>query len=544
MARDSEDKDVRDSQPKPDNPFIKFRQFADEQISSLLQGIIGLPSAFSKTPGNARWANFDDDLRRRDELHARQQELRESEARKANQGTHNEKATAEADIPVKKYSGWNKVSDIASESPGTDGSMDGKRIKDIPLYSPVSRSLFAHLEASGKAEKNWDPLWNPPRMYSFEEPKTGPSTDKMTAIQDLCFNELKVLPHYRSDYSLLPYLLFSSYSPLRLQQHRMTSPADPKSPLHVIDPFPYCNAFEDLILVSQGRPMTGPWNPSVSATIPRSIGGSFFGFHWIGALQRSQVLQQKEERTEQIVSKPVSVLDKIPFFGLGFDGAPDTDTKNETHRIFKREAVDKSKAEPESNEESASPKTEEEMYERFLRLMSPTSPNAASPDLAMVEELFRLFGQEFKDMKPGEILKTIADELLPRTPEEEQQLRSLADEFLRDFMPSLRQELKGLKEREQLEGKAKSSTSATGSDKVVSSTTTSEHTTNDDGSVETSVTVWKRFADGRETVTTTTHMEDPARDEDGNPAQWDADTTTQEDKEDKKESVKKGWFWN
>ena len=54
-----------------------------------------------------------------------------------------------------------------------------------------------------------------------------------------------------------------------------------------------------------------------------------------------------------------------------------------------------------------------------------------------------------------------------------------------------------------------------GSDKVVYTSTTTEHTTNEDGIVETSVTFHKRFADGRETVTTTTHMEDLARDEKG-----------------------------
>merc|ERR1711939_638505 len=59
-------------QSKADNPFIKFRQFADTQISSLLQGIIGLPSAFSKgSSDDPRWAGVDDGLRRRDELQAR-----------------------------------------------------------------------------------------------------------------------------------------------------------------------------------------------------------------------------------------------------------------------------------------------------------------------------------------------------------------------------------------------------------------------------------------------------------------------------------------
>ena len=80
-------------------------------------------------------------------------------------------------------------------------------------------------------------------------------------------------------------------------------------------------------------------------------------------------------------------------------------------------------------------------------------------------------------------------------------------------------------------------------DKAVFVSTTTENTTNEDGSVETSVTIWKRFADGRETTTTTSHTEGPAS-EWGN--QNDQSTPTeksQEEKEDKK-SEKKGWFWN
>src|SRR4051794_7791501 len=104
MSRDSGDKETRDSQSKPDNPFIKFRQFADAQISSLLQGIIGLPSALSKGQGNTRWADFDDELRRRDELQTRQKELRESEAKKTTQAVEqNPNSKEAAEIPVKKF---------------------------------------------------------------------------------------------------------------------------------------------------------------------------------------------------------------------------------------------------------------------------------------------------------------------------------------------------------------------------------------------------------------------------------------------------------
>src|SRR3954463_11113277 len=119
MSRDSGDKETRDSQSKPDNPFIKFRQFADAQISSLLQGIIGLPSALSKGQGNTRWADFDDDLRRRDELQARQKELRESEARRTGQ-TDNNPGTPPTSAPNHVEQSFNAL------------EMDDKIVRDLP----------------------------------------------------------------------------------------------------------------------------------------------------------------------------------------------------------------------------------------------------------------------------------------------------------------------------------------------------------------------------------------------------------------------------
>ncbi|RAH48455.1 uncharacterized protein BO95DRAFT_440249 [Aspergillus brunneoviolaceus CBS 621.78] len=44
--------------PEDDNPFVAIRRFADEQISSVLQSVTGLPSSIN--PPSERWAIFDD----------------------------------------------------------------------------------------------------------------------------------------------------------------------------------------------------------------------------------------------------------------------------------------------------------------------------------------------------------------------------------------------------------------------------------------------------------------------------------------------------
>ena len=96
------------------------------------------------------------------------------------------------------------------------------------------------------------------------------------------------------------------------------------------------------------------------------------------------------------------------------------------------------------------------------------------------------------------------------------------------------------KELEEMKRKA-----AADPHKAVFTSTVTEHTTNEDGSVETSVTVWKRFADGRETTTTTSHTEGPASNQAKDEAWPGPEPLTHVEKvEEKKEEKKKGWFWN
>ena len=48
-----------------DNPFISFKRYADEQLSSILQGVLGFPAAFASSSPNDRWNGFDEEARRR-----------------------------------------------------------------------------------------------------------------------------------------------------------------------------------------------------------------------------------------------------------------------------------------------------------------------------------------------------------------------------------------------------------------------------------------------------------------------------------------------
>jgi hypothetical protein len=85
-------------------------------------------------------------------------------------------------------------------------------------------------------------------------------------------------------------------------------------------------------------------------------------------------------------------------------------------------------------------------------------------------------------------------------------------------------------------------------EKVVSSSTSTERTRNEDGTVETRVEIWRRYANGRETVTTTSHTEGPRilNNDDHDPsAPGERDQLIARQKADnKKEKKKAGWFWN
>lgn len=63
----SDDRSNRSSTDKDnENPFISFKRYADEQLSSILQGVLAFPSAFASSPPNeSRWKAFDEEARRR-----------------------------------------------------------------------------------------------------------------------------------------------------------------------------------------------------------------------------------------------------------------------------------------------------------------------------------------------------------------------------------------------------------------------------------------------------------------------------------------------
>ncbi|MCJ1286086.1 hypothetical protein MMC26_005429 [Xylographa opegraphella] len=112
----SNDRSDADKSSAEDNPFIIFRRYADEQVANLLQSFIGLPSAIASQSFNQRWQPYDDEIQRR-RMERRDASLEEKERRQIvdqiegafRDSLRNETETQmrpddeEANIPVKVF---------------------------------------------------------------------------------------------------------------------------------------------------------------------------------------------------------------------------------------------------------------------------------------------------------------------------------------------------------------------------------------------------------------------------------------------------------
>jgi hypothetical protein len=549
------DKDPDGSETKTENPFIRFRQFADSQISSILQGIVGLPSAFSKDRSkNTRWADFDDKLQRRDELNEHSKQSNRPRSLEGNRSWVDDEGV---EIPVRKFPAWEQYSASNTDEVPSDQKVDGMTTRDLPLYSPVSTSLFAHLNELYDETRGQVPRG--PRTSSSTKMVSSPNEtclDSMRSLQYMTFTQLRAGSSLQSNYSLLPYLLFSPYSPLRLS-------SQPTSTSNQRSNFPYCDAFEDLIRISQGRPMATVWT-RVGLSKPwlfhHPAPYAASCMEWIRGIQSNGILQE--------FTGPTKLQTTTPSDGAGL---LETAISSSPFSQLQRENASEGNQCPGGStlEGATDNETEQDMYEHFLRVMSsPTGPGGIMESL--LADIEKEFQDEFKAIKQApslfpatekkikelkssgerlsamDILSELEKVILSLSPQEARRAAEhlLADTdkvFTATLTPEGRRDLKAAW-RDELQPKATSSSikvapESVDPDKVISTSTTTKYTKNEDGSVETVVTVWKRFADGSEKMTTSTHTEDALPDE------AHSKNDGQETKEDEKKQEKRGWFW-
>jgi len=247
---------------------------------------------------------------------------------------------------------------------------------------------------------------------------------------------------------------------------------------------------------------------------------------WIEYLYSTRLLQQSQIRSDVDFSTP----------------------GNLTRLLFQLNGSQKSGA----GEEGKEAETEQELYEHFLSQLS--SVHLRSKALAMLIKDSMKDSESHEDDKQAKTQNPVDENILPRTLQALEAL--LSGKSLSECLKIAYPEIASTDYQKTPENYKPHPEQTQDPERVVSTTTTTEHTRHEDGSVETHVTVWKRFADGRETTTTTTHCDEPALDTPYYRGNWEMaerqDASTEKSKDGIKESSKKadekkdkkGWFWN
>ncbi|KAE8380811.1 hypothetical protein BDV26DRAFT_119626 [Aspergillus bertholletiae] len=308
--------------PDDDNPFVAFRRFADEQISSMLQSVTGLPSMVTAPPPN-HWSIFADDRYYRDTY---------TRHRESGDGNETDPYTGSSDSTDNPPS--------RSRLPGSDDHWQSNRTKRHPAsHDPFDIDFFF--------DSFFDRFWFDDRVSSrFFHPYNRPLFSSM--IND----ESSVWP--------VTYLMFSPYSPLHLErqaQYRssrehgvfsslmstlnLSAEHDPAEPQ-------WREAFEDLLRLENGKPMLDRDSADVSKRES--------GKDWLHGLVKRGSLGDR--------FKYISGTEGQPWSTITFDNSKSTE---DDHNLAEGDASsDNAKAEISWGDAEPGSVTELDMYERFL----------------------------------------------------------------------------------------------------------------------------------------------------------------------------------
>ena len=211
MARSDDDCDRNRQADEEQNPFIVFRRYADEQMASLLQGLIGLPSALTHHSSNERWL--------------RSKECEKCETRRQENEMKIGKPSRYVDSPDQQ----------ATRENGAEGAVMGIPVKKYLGADPGSES---DSRAARQPAELSDDLGRPYYDHTFFPASIfGDSPFQRGLITRGLFSD--ALP------AAWPfgYLIFSPYSPLRLEQQEHLREHGSR----------WRDAFEDLLAVQAGQ---------------------------------------------------------------------------------------------------------------------------------------------------------------------------------------------------------------------------------------------------------------------------------------------------
>ncbi|KAI9037055.1 uncharacterized protein KD926_000922 [Aspergillus affinis] len=456
--------------PDDDNPFVAFRRFANEQISSMLQSVMGIPSMVSP-PSPSGWDVFADDPN-----YARDSRYRQRQNDDAN-GTETPSGDSTSD----------NHSQSRSENPWRSHGFGGRR-------GASSHDLFD----TDFFDSFFDKFWFDDHFSSrFFHPYHRPMFSNMVS------DDSPTWP--------VTYLMFSPYSPLHLERqaqyrsHRgergvfssLMSSLKPTSERDQSEP-QWREAFEDLLRLENGKPMLD--HGSEDTNKPET------GREWMQGLVKRGSLGDRW--------KYVSGANDRPWSGITFDGSKsekdDSRGSDEDHRNNNVKAEFSWNAQPESL-------TELDLYDRFLNDIE-----AREREFSRVREspLLRLLLDDRYGIRDG------------RDPSREENHRDDAETWLELVSGGQRNSVPDtVPEKEQTTTTPSTAvdTPSTAEQKpyVISTKTTTERVRLSDGSVQTKTIKTKRFADGREESNESVEVVNPPQHNRISPADQDESSSHQ-----------------
>jgi hypothetical protein len=454
MPKDNDsDKHNRDPSKMPhdrdwtdeSNPFVAFRRFADEQVSSMLQSITGLPSSLSP-PQHDSWTIFTDDKG----YHSMKYRHQDG-AENAGERSYSSDQGAGTNPPA---------SGDKDETPSNNTEKSASRSSRSRQLEDIDRHPHTHRTARN----------GPSDFFGLD------SFFDRFEHDFLPFSSSFFHPHHRFSFPdmyeensptwPMAYIMFSPYSPLLLERQahsrarreggifssimstlQSDSERDPTEPQ-------WREAFEDLLRMENGKPMLD--RDALAA------GKTENATEWLRGLVKRGSLGDRW--------KYVTGSDGHPWTGITFDAGRNSDS-----RVLPEKSV-------EAQENGEEAESELDVYERFLE------------DIEAREREF------FQGVSESPLLRLLLDERHRKQDEPENYQRGLpsAEDRQGDEDNESWLDLVSGGHRKSVPETPPEPTSKNEIARVVSTMSRTERKRLADGSVQTTIVKTKRYADGRE----------------------------------------------
>lgn len=362
MASSNEDRKRQRSQDDNTNPFIAFRRFADEQMSTLFNSVFGLHAPSSSSSSDRATKDYQAWLQEaresRDRIDRETEEM--GKIMDVCERAHNEQQ--------EQGSPWDAYMKSMKEQQEQDSAQDDTQRPthddEEPLrcpYRPVQREVpverYGH--STGFSEEN---------AYDLFPLSTGLSISFPCDAFSILGEQFNSSP--------ITYLLYGPYSPIRLEQHQMFKDQD----VH------WREAFEDLLAMQSGQDV------GTECTNRPDLSKAEWIREMIALAARQRERERKVEKRQEGERRTSTAIRRKPGFLDRFadsrqpenDADPDEDEDDDNFD------------EDDNGEDDDEEASELDLYERFL---DPKTAASMTPHLA--QSASRSFARLQHDSAPA-----------------------------------------------------------------------------------------------------------------------------------------------